>query len=254
MYQASHNSDETNDFNYDVAQCFDRTRLERDLLEFYNFTSTAGRQNWVHLEDEKSVEFSIFSDYSVGTSMRSMSTFDKLFLATDKEFIMNLSPVTPNVVPGQMRPFSPSGTLLSRNRRPFSPASSLHQRRPQSTYSRRRPFSPDALSRPRSRYQHRRPSTKVISPTLDTTIDSSIDFHPPRMRPRTAQSIGISYRDDEFSDISFISGTSSIADLKMKKRLMERNFMEKYPLFPDTIELNAVHEAIAVKQDEQILD
>ena len=82
-------SNEFNDFNNDIASCFDRDRLEHDLLEFYKFTSPH-RPRWgdsglfayphINVEDE-SVEFSIMSmneDESMGNT--TMNTFDREFI------------------------------------------------------------------------------------------------------------------------------------------------------------------------------
>jgi hypothetical protein len=75
---------------------------------------------------------------------------------------------------------------------------------------------------------------------MDTTIDSLINHN--HLRPGTAKSAGagtsIRCLDDEFSGVSFMSGSSSIAELKLKKRMLERSFVSKYAIFPEVVQLD----------------
>jgi hypothetical protein len=165
-------------------------------------------------------------------------------------------PLSNNIQGSKIRPFSPSrrqvhsrrGSVI--NRRPFSPNPIIHGR-------------PNTANAPSisEKYSSTEEILKDISIITGSTIDTHLDdsyttpnsmhFHA-YQRPWTARSGAGSSRHskDDYTDISFVSGTSSIVELKMRKRNLEKTFADAYAVRlrdqpPSAIELNVVREKVS---------
>ena len=310
-------SNDMNDYNTQLALHFDRHRLERNLHEFYKYTSytyshinynalenynQSDNSRWsdgymfvhpnLNLEDE-SLQFSIIQGEESVVDINSLSTFDRVY--SEAVSISPSATSEPNSFPvssaqsagGQsisagygyassLRPLSPlstnmplSNNIQGADRRPFSPP--RRQVYSRGSFVNRRPFSPNPII-----HTHSRPNTanalsisqkywsteeilKDISIITGSTIDTHFDdsfttlnsMHVHAFqRPWTAKSGTGSSRHskDDHTDISFVSGTSSIAELKIRKRNLEKKFANAYAARlrdqpPSAIELNLVREA-----------
>lgn len=186
-----------------IAAYFDQTRLLRELKEFYTFTSFR-RSHDFYENPMHTHEFDIVEEEEEAAAVVDEDFFD---LVENESHEKQDYSSTPSNSP-------------------------LHQ--PLTTTTERP--SEESLS------GH---SDKNISFETSTTMNTSLDSMHTKREPFTAddsvmeEGLSRASPNTHVSGVSYSSENSSISDLKLKKRLIERNYERRFPRFPSVVSLSS---------------
>lgn len=207
-----------NEYDRRLAKHFDRSRLERELNDFYRFTSTSHQSDPLH---------QILRDESSHPSERGLK--DCLWTGTHED----------GEVSGNEVEFRVITNIPQQQEEKLKPTSEPHLRKHQHfnkvniqiTNEDPLPSLAESSASGQDENVHPRDHIKTLPKKISSARLNEL-----------SQATSMSFSDSITSGISFLShGTSqcsSIFDLKQKKRFIEQKFERRYPRkYPDVVEI-----------------